>query len=95
MTALSHLRARVTHTTGLTRHVAAHLDNGEIVSDSELPVAAWLEIQPIDGAYYLLYLDDSLSQITDGWHLSEAEAKAQAKAEFGIQEDEWFVVPSK
>ena len=47
-----------------------------------MPFRSRLEIQPIDGAYYLLYLDDSLSQITDGWHLSEAEAKALLSGSF-------------
>jgi hypothetical protein len=89
---LVHLRARVTHSTGVTRHFVGHVEGSDFVRDTELPTAT---CQPLDGGYYLMYLDDSLSPMTDGWHTSVEEAKAQAAAEFGIRDDEWFVVPAK
>jgi hypothetical protein len=48
-----------------------------------------VEIQPADGAFFLLYLDEHGDCLTDTWHQTLEQAKAQARHEFGIGEDDW------
>ncbi len=83
------LRARVQHATGATRHHLAHIEEGEVRKDEELSTPALVEIQPADGAFFLLYLDAHGECLTDTWHQTLEQAKAQARHEFGIGEDDW------
>ena len=83
------LRARVQHVTGATRHHHAHIEEGEVRKDDELPTPAAVEIKPADGAFFLLYLDEHGECQTDTWHQTLEQAKAQARHEFGIEEDDW------
>jgi hypothetical protein len=92
MKTVMRLRARVQHATGGTRHHRAHIEEGEIRKGEELPVPAWVEIQPADGAFFLLYLDERGEQLTDTWHQTLEQAKAQARHEFGIEGDDWETV---
>ncbi|MBI2374519.1 MAG: hypothetical protein HYV07_11040 [Deltaproteobacteria bacterium] len=83
------LRARVQRGTGGTRHHRAHIEGEDVHRDEELPTPASVEIQPVDGAFFLLYLDEHGECLTDTWHQTLAQAKAQARHEFGIGEDDW------
>jgi len=83
------LRARVRRATGATRHYRAHIEGGEVQKGEELPVPAWVEITPDAGAFLLLYLDERGDCLTDTWHQTLEQAKAQARHEFGIEEEEW------
>ena len=83
------LRAPVRRVTGATKHHRAHLESGEVVRNGELPVPAWVEIQPADGAFYLLYFDEEGECLTDTWHQTLEQAKAQAQHEFEIGEGDW------
>jgi hypothetical protein len=83
------LRAQVTKITGATMHFRAHLAGSEIVKDEQLAVPAWVQIEAGDGGYLLLYFDASGKCLTDTWHLTVEEAKAQAQFEFGIEEAAW------
>ncbi len=77
------LRARVHRSTGATEHLR---------SGQTLPVPSSVEIQPVEGAYFLLYLDEVGDCIADTWHRTLGEAKSQATHEFGISESDWEVV---
>ncbi len=83
------LRAQVQRATGATRHHRAHIEEGEVHKDEELPTPAAVEIQPADGAFFLLYLDEHGDCLTDTWHQTLEQAKAQAQHEFGIGENDW------
>jgi hypothetical protein len=50
---------------------------------------AWVEIEPADGAHYLLYFNTSGECLADTWHESAEQAKAQARFEFEIEESDW------
>jgi hypothetical protein len=54
-----------------------------------LPAPASVEIQSADGAFFLLYLNEHGECLTDTWHQTLEQAKAQARHEFGIGEDAW------
>src|SRR5262245_38611914 len=86
------LRAQVRHVTGGTRHFLAHIEGFDLVRDEEFPAPAFVEIEAVDGAFFLLYLDARGNCQTDGWHQTIEEAKAQAKYEFCIEEDDWVEV---
>lgn len=83
------LRAQVKGSTGKTQHWLAHLTGQTPIRDKPLPVPSWVQIQPATDGYSLLYLDAEENCLTDTWHLSIQEAKAQAAFEFNIQEDDW------
>ena len=83
------LRARVQRATGATRHHRAHIEEGEVRKDEELPTPTSVEIQPAAGAFFLLGLDENGECLTDTWHQTLEQAKAQATHEFGIGEDDW------
>ena len=85
-----HLELKPEHRpTGKTRHYY-----GSPFSQEErvpVPPPSALEIvqYPDDDAYYLLYLDDSGNELTDTWHETINDAKAQAEFEFSVAPSEW------
>ena len=86
------LRARVGNTTGAATHRLAHLDGGELIKGEALPRPAWVEIERQDHGYYLFSLDASRKCFADTWHPTLEAAKAQARFEFGIPEEDWEAV---
>lgn len=40
----------------MTAHHRGHLENGSVKKDEMLSAPAWVEIQPGDGAFYLLHM---------------------------------------
>lgn len=89
------LRAKVIRSTGNTRHTIGTIVNGKLVPTEVLPVPAWVEISAEYGAFYLYYFDSTGTCMTDTWHQSEDDAKAQAEFEFGILANEWMPVPEE
>jgi hypothetical protein len=89
---LVRLRAQVKHSTGKTQHWLAHLAGLTPVKDQPLPVPSWVQIEPATDGYSLLYLDSAENCLTDTWHPSLQEAKAQAAFEFEIRDGDWSVV---
>jgi hypothetical protein len=75
------LKANVRRATGATRHV---VDGRNVTSN-----IAWVEIEPADGAFYLLYFSTAGECLTDTWHESIEQAKHQALFEFEIEEADW------
>jgi hypothetical protein len=86
------LRADVRQVTGATRHYRAHIEGDVVVKNEELPSPAWVEIEPGDGAFYLLYMTPDGDCLTDSWHQTLLDAKEQARFEFGIEEGDWEAV---
>src|SRR5689334_23034982 len=91
---LIHYRIRLKpqhHPTGKTRHTEGYLLTESIVRGAELPTPSELVIAqlPPDDGYYLLYLDNTGSEITDTYHDSLEKALEQAKWEFDVEPGEW------
>ena len=86
------LRAKVTGSTGKTRHTIGAIVDGEPTPIAELPIPEWVEISEEDGAFYLFHLDTEGVCFADTWHQTLQEAKEQATFEFGITPDEWIEV---
>lgn len=67
--------------------------HGAASSDVTSQIAR-VEIEADDGAYLLLYFDANGNCLTDTWHETVEQAKAQAQFEFEIEEDNWKSVRS-
>lgn len=82
------LRATVRSVTGKTTHLhgAPVADRIEIKTVAD-PRA--VEVVELDGAIYLLRLDEGGECIADTWHETVEAAKAQAQFEFGIEDGDW------
>jgi hypothetical protein len=50
---------------------------------------AWVEIEASDGACSLFYFDANGTCLTDTWHETIQQAKAQARFEFEVEESDW------
>jgi hypothetical protein len=83
------LRAKVSGSTGKTRHSIATLVDGIPTPAKELPSPEWLEISEEDGGYYLFHFDAGGVCFADTWHQTLDEAKQQASFEFGIESEDW------
>lgn len=78
------LRANIRKATGATRHLIHGRESQDI--DSNI---AWVEIEPGDAGFYLLYFSPAGESLADTWHASLDEAKHQAHLEFEIDESDW------
>ena len=83
------LRAKVSGSTGKTRHFIGDLVDGTPMSVENVRTPEWVEISEVDGAYYLFHLDAEGVCFADTWHQTLEEAKQQAAFEFGIEAKEW------
>jgi len=60
-----------------------------VVAGQRVGRAAALVICSMDGAFYLFGCDADWQAITDTWHESVREAKAQAEFEYDVSAEEW------
>jgi hypothetical protein len=86
------LEAKVRRVTGVTKHYISTIIDGRVVPVEKLPGAAYVRIEPDEGGFLLLLFDDKGNGAGDEWCATLGEAKAQAKAEFEIQEADWSEV---
>jgi hypothetical protein len=87
------LRANVVRATGATVHRQAKLVDGAVVAGEQLPVSVKVEIgESRSGGVFLYHYDAVGRCIADTWHATLAEAKEQAKFEFGIEAGDWVEV---
>jgi hypothetical protein len=82
-------RAEVTSSQGKTRHTRGELRDGVPVPIETLPVPHYVCIADEGSGFYLLHFNEEGQSFADTWHESLAEAKGQAKFEFGISESDW------
>lgn len=78
------MRARIRRATENARHGIHGADSNDIASQ-----IAWVELEPADGAFYLLYFNANGDCLADTWHGSAEQAKAQARFEFEVEENDW------
>ena len=71
--------------TGATKHYHGAV---ELPPPSKLAIVRY----PDDPAFYLVYLDEEGNELTDTYHDSQAQAMAQARWEFRLDENEWEVI---
>jgi hypothetical protein len=64
---------------------------------AEMPPFRGLVIveESVGGPYYLLYCDDEWQSLTDTWHETLEDAKAQAAFEYEGISQAWEVLPSE
>ncbi len=78
----------------MRRAISALFEDAVVVRGEELPKPDWVEIVPADGAFHLLYMTDRGECLTDTWHQTVSQAKAQAHHEFEIVEADWQSIAS-
>jgi hypothetical protein len=83
------LRAQVRRVTGATRHFEARVSKRGESTMVDLPSPSFVEIEPAGKAFSLLYMTPHGECLTDTWHRTLEQAKAQARHEFDIAEDDW------
>lgn len=81
------MRAKIQRATEKVRHATHGADSIDIASQ-----VAWVELEPADAAFYLLYFNANGDRLADTWHESAEQAKAQAQFEFEIEESDWEAV---
>jgi hypothetical protein len=88
---MTHLKAPIRTTTGKTLHlrVADSTRTAKITAFSQ-PVR--VEIVAQGSAYLLLRFDDKSECVGDTWHETIDAAKAQAKFEFLIKDEDWELI---
>jgi hypothetical protein len=84
------LRAKVTKSTGNTRHSVAEVVDGRNVAYTSPPFPSWVEIVIENDEFWLFRLDEEGECVADTLHFTLDEAKRQANFEYGITSDEWF-----
>lgn len=84
------LRAQVTRTTGRTVHRSGRIEDGKLVPGEVFETPAWVEIEATDEGFFLLSFDAAGRGMTDTWHQTLEQAKAQARFEFEIEDAEWL-----
>jgi hypothetical protein len=88
------LRAAVRRVTGATTHrLGVAIFGG--VQFTKLPDPEIVELVEEDDGVYLLRLDADGRCVADTWHETVAMAKAQAKFEYCIEDDDWQDIAPK
>ena len=58
-------------------------------------IPEWLEIEQSNTGYWLLHIFQCGMPFVHTWHSSVEDAKAEAKEEFNVSEDEWVIEPTE
>ncbi len=77
------------HQVGKTKHAQGVISDGNPMATEPMGEARWVEITEDSGGFLLLRYNDADECVGDTWHLTLAEAKAQAEFEYGISEAGW------
>lgn len=87
-----HWRATVREVTGEVRHYYGTLIEDVPVQTEKIPPPAWVEIVADGEGFFLFYFNAAGNVLTDTWHASLPQAKAQAAREFRIADADWVPV---
>jgi hypothetical protein len=82
-------RAHVRKVSNAT-HVLSYMQGEDLARESDVP--SHVEVRAVPGGFYLMRMRGEGSCIFDTWHLTLAEAKAQAEFEYAIEDREWSEV---
>jgi hypothetical protein len=85
-------RVREVHMAGI--HKVGHIENGQVVAGSPMPLPDRVEIEPdIDGAACMMYRYTKSGDFCgDTWHQDLASALDQAKFEYGLEGTDFLLV---
>ena len=86
------LRAKVIKALGESTNYLGTIESGDAVPVQQLPSPTWLEISEEEGAFFLLYIDESGECFADTWHRTLESAQREAMLGFGITHGEWVEV---
>ena len=89
---MTHLRARVRcekDSLGLNNERAGSRQT------RQMPIPQWVEIEQGIKGYLLIHVYLREGPFVHTWHDTVEEAKAEARADFGIGEDDWVEVPTE
>jgi hypothetical protein len=86
------LEANVRRVTGSTAHYWTRVSQNGSHETREVNPPLTVEIEDGEDGFFLLHFNEVGECVADSWHATLEEAKAQAKFEFEIGEDDWAVV---
>ena len=69
-------------------HIIRKASSNDISLQKAEPIKS-VEIQEVNGAFYLLYFDGLGTCVADTWHLTLVDAQEQSRFEFEIREGDW------
>ncbi len=81
--------AKVKQLTGAIKHHYGRIGPSGIVPGEMLPAPTSVEILEVEGGFLLIQYDADGNEITDSWQATLEDAKAQAKLEYEINDDDW------
>ena len=68
-------------------HVLSYMQGEDLARETEVP--NHVEVRTAVGGFYLMRMNKLGKCIFDTWHMTLAEAKAQAEHEYAIAETDW------
>jgi hypothetical protein len=89
---MTRLRATVRRVTGSTAHSIGTIKDDAPSPTARIPDPTTIEIVRDTGAFFLFRLGDDGRCLADTWHQTLDEAKAQAKFEYDVEDDDWVGV---
>jgi hypothetical protein len=84
------LKAYVARVTGKTSHSVGEVVDGKVVPKRQMPDAAWVVIEEVNGSCYLSRYSNNGDFAGDTWHETVDEAKRQARFEYDIPDGDWI-----
>jgi len=83
---VSYWRAPVRKVNNAT-HVLSYMQGEDLARETDVP--SHVEVRNAVGGCYLMRMNKQGKCIFDTWHMTLAEAKAQAEHEYAISEADW------
>jgi hypothetical protein len=71
-------------------HVLSYMQGEDLARETDVP--NHVEVRAVAGGFYLMRMQREGKCIFDTWHLTLAEAKAQAEFEYAIADADWTEV---
>ncbi|HEY5920113.1 MAG TPA: hypothetical protein VIV11_00525 [Kofleriaceae bacterium] len=68
-------------------NVLSYMQGEDLARETDAP--AHVEVREAVGGYYLMRMNKQAKCIFDTWHMTLAEAKAQAEHEYAITDADW------
>ena len=88
----SYWRADVRKVTN-AMNVLSYMQGEDLARETEAP--SYVEVRTAVGGYYLMRMNKQSRCIFDTWHMTLAEAKAQAEHEYAIKDADWREVSDR
>ena len=73
-------------------NVLSYMQGEDLARETEVP--SHVEVRSAPGGYYLMRMGTLRKCIFETWHMTLAEAKAQAEFEYAITDTDWSEIAS-